>query len=52
MELYLIIYNIKYKKQFRKDFESEYEMDKFINKLKYNINLIILKDSREKYFLE
>ena len=42
MRPYLDLCNVKTRKKFRKYFDTEYERDKFENKLKYSVNLIVL----------
>lgn len=50
LKLYLILYDREKKIQFPKYFNTEFEMDKFLNKLPYIKNLILIEDSRDIYF--
>lgn len=50
MEMYLKLYNVKNNYIWIKRFLSEVEMDKFINKLKYVVDVSILEDSRDIFY--
>lgn len=50
MEMYLKLQNIENNYTWIKRFTSEFEMDKFIRKLKYVKQVVILEDSREIYY--
>lgn len=50
MEMYLKLYNVKNNYVWIKRFLSEIEMDKFINKLKYVVDVSILEDSRDIFY--
>lgn len=52
MQIYLKLLNLITMKSFIKYFENEFEKDKFKNKLKYSKKLMIIKDSREDYFID
>lgn len=47
MKLWLVIKDISNKRLWTKYFEKESDMDKFINKIKYVKNLLIIEDSRD-----
>lgn len=50
MEMYLKLQNIVKNYIWIKRFNSEYEMDKFLRKLKFVKEVIVLEDSREIYY--
>ena len=49
-KLYLVLYDKDKKFKFAKYFETEFEMDKFIRKLPFIKNLLLIEDSRDIYF--
>lgn len=52
MEIYLKLLDLTVMKSFIKYFDTEYEKEKFKNKLKYSKKLMVIKDSREDYFID
>lgn len=48
--LYLVLFNKDKRKTFTKYFETEFEMDKFIRRMYFFKNLILIEDSRDIYF--
>lgn len=46
-KLWIVVKDTTEKKTWWKYFEKEDEMDKFINKIKYIKNLLIIEDSRD-----
>lgn len=50
MEMYLKLHNTVKNYTWIKRFTSEFEMDKFLRKLKYVKEVIVLEDSREIYY--
>ena len=48
--LYLVLYNKEKRYTYTKYFDTEYQMDKFIRRMYYFKNLILIEDSRDIYF--
>lgn len=46
-KLWIVVKNIEDKKTWWKYFEKESDMNKFINKIKWIKNLLIIEDSRD-----
>ena len=47
MKLWLVIKDTENKKTWWKYFDSENDMDKYINRIKYIKNLLLVEDSRD-----
>lgn len=47
IKLWLVIMNCETKRVWTKYFEKESDMDKFINKIKWIKNLLLIEDSRD-----
>lgn len=50
-KMYLLLMDLTTNKQFFKYFETEYDMDKFKRKLKYSKKIMLIKDSRNNWWV-